>query len=58
MFNIDDGSAAGATAASVSGSAATSASASASGSLPCPEGARAATRRCEAQDPGGALLGR
>ena len=40
-------------------SATTSASASsASGPLPCPESPRAATRRREAQDPGGALLGR
>ena len=42
------------TAASTTGSTATSAS----GALPCPESARAASRRREDEDPAGALLGR
>src|SRR5262245_27772338 len=43
---------------SASAATSTSAATSATGPLPCPEGARAATRRREAQDPQGALLGR
>ena len=48
-----------ATSATTTTSTATTAStASASGPLPCPESARAASERREAQDPGGSLLGR